>query len=190
VGCWCECLWVGAWFGDKRDVTRETSKKYVILRSGERRLDQMGRPRKPQALHEMNGTFEKHPERRRANEPKPEGPIGPPPPSFNPDLSFGREHIALWHEVVSQVPPGVLTSSDRMHVEIICRLMYRVRHQIAKAGEFARLESMLAKMGMNPSDRSKVNLSPVAAPGPKGANGQTENRFAAIAALTARQPVN
>lgn len=145
----------------------------------------MGRRPKTKAEHELSGTFEKHPERRAryAKEPKPAGPLGDPPTSFNPEMSVGRELIGIWQELVSQAPPGVLTSSDRAHVELACRLMYRVRHSLAKSGDYARLESLLGKMAMNPSDRTKVNIEPNAgAAAPKQKNAGTAHTFAKLAA--------
>lgn len=152
----------------------------------------MGRTPKPSALHELNGSFEKHPERRakRKNEPKPQGLLGDPPASFNPELSVGRELVAIWHEVVAQAPPGVLTVSDRMHVEILCRLLYKIRHNLAKSGDFARAESLLGRMGMNPSDRSKVNLTPTGPIGPQRADAKSRNPFAELKAEGSRAAVN
>lgn len=143
----------------------------------------MGRRPKPSAMHELSGSFEKHPERRakRKNEPKPHGPLGAPPASFKPELSVGRELIAIWEEIVAQVPTGVLTISDRMHVEILCRLLYKIRHNLAKSGDFARAESLLGKMGMNPSDRSKVNVAAGAPLGPKRADVEDTNTFQQLA---------
>jgi hypothetical protein len=46
----------------------------------------MGRNRKPKAIAERDGSFEKHPERKKAYEfePKPAGPLGPPPAAWLP----------------------------------------------------------------------------------------------------------
>jgi hypothetical protein len=126
----------------------------------------MGRPRKPTALHELNGTWDKHPERRRArqHEPKPTGPLGGPPAAFLDQFSeTSRSLLAIWNELIHMAPPGVLTSADRFHVELTCRLMHRVRTEQATAGEYSRLDSLLGKMGMNPADRSKVSVAPTAA---------------------------
>jgi hypothetical protein len=126
-----------------------------------------GRRRKTKAEMVMTGADVKHPERMddRADAPKPEGPLGPPPASFNPQSPSGSELIKIWDELVSQVPPGVLTVSDRMHVELTCRLMLRVRTKEARSGDYSRLDVLLGKMAMNPADRSKVNLTPGAGTG-------------------------
>jgi hypothetical protein len=51
----------------------------------------MGRNRKPKAIAERDGSFEKHPERKAAyeHEPKASGPLGAPPASFDPDSYSG-----------------------------------------------------------------------------------------------------
>lgn len=126
----------------------------------------MGRNRKPKALAERDGSFEKHPERKAAyaNEPKPEGPLGAPPASFDPDGFTGSRLLAIWEEIVTQAPPGVLTSADRLHVEMTCRIIYRIRYQTPKSGDFNSLREFLSKMAMNPSDRPKVQVGVGVAP--------------------------
>lgn len=146
----------------------------------------MGRPRKSTAEHERSGSFEKHPERKaaRANEPKPDGPLGLPPACFDPETHTGSRLLQIWHELVSQAPPGVLTSSDRAHLELACRLFFRVRFDPkAKVGDFNRLAELLGKMGMNPADRSKVNISanPMGNV-PDERNGRHTNTFEELAA--------
>ena len=158
----------------------------------------MGRNRKPKAVHEMNGTFEKHPERKEAyvNEPKPHGPLGQPPVKWlphpmadqakalfaedkstsdvaialgiswetakalrsNPDAEKNEELLCIWHEITSQAPPGVLSGSDRLHVEMTCRLIQLIRSGKAKSGDYSRVEQYLGKMAMNPVDRPKVQI--------------------------------
>jgi hypothetical protein len=154
-----------------------------------------GRPRKSTAAHELSGSFEKHPERKaaRANEPKPEGPLGQPPQCFNPLSPSGLALIGIWNEVVSQVPPGLLTLSDRFHVELSCRLILRIRTSSANSGDYSRLDVLLGKMGMNPADRSRVNLVPGALP--NAANGDSTksggaNEFQALAKETIRARPN
>jgi len=122
----------------------------------------MGRPRKPSAMHELSGSFDAHPERKKARElePKPDGPLGPAPSFFDPNEYTGKRLLAIWNEIIAEAPPGVLTISDRKHVELACRLMYRIRSSTAKSGDYSRLDALLGKMGMNPADRSKVSILP------------------------------
>lgn len=171
-----------------------------------------GRRPKTKSQMQMTGADVKHPERMegRGEQPKPEGPLGPPPAYFMLEprcrycqRSFGEgcvqygnkpdvctapacleayrqaDHYrapdvdyteaarlrSIWFELVEQVPAGMLTVSDRMHVELTCRLMDRVRTCSAKSGDYSRLDILLGKMGMNPADRSKVTLAPGAGTG-------------------------
>lgn len=146
----------------------------------------MGRNRKTKAAAERDGTFEKHPERKAAyeNEPKPVGPLGPPPSGFD-ETYTGSRLRAIWEEVVSQAPPGVLTSSDRLHVEMTCRAIFRIRWLTPKASDFSMVREFLGKMAMNPADRTKVQISAGggagAAPAMKPNDDENQNAFAEIA---------
>jgi hypothetical protein len=184
----------------------------------------MGRNRKTRAEHERNGTFETHPERKAAyaNEPKPDGPLGPPPASWKKhpradeaavmfaenkstnevaaalaisweeaktirDTASGsrekEELLSIWYEITDQAPPGVLTSSDRLHVEMACRLTYKIRAGTALAGDYSRLREFLGKMAMNPADRTKVQVNAGGAPAAPSANAsQNVNPFAQLKA--------
>lgn len=123
--------------------------------------------RKPSALLEASGAFDKNPSRRRAreNEPIPEGELGNPPAEWVRDKGVKQrcaDLFDIWTEIVSQAPPGVLTSADRMHVETLCYLMYRIRRAVAgygkaTAGDFNQLNKGLAQIGMIPSERSRVH---------------------------------
>lgn len=153
----------------------------------------MGRPRKTTAQHELSGSFDKHPERKaeRAQEPKPQGALGGPPLCFTVEGGCSEytssRLIAIWNEIVSEVPPGVLTISDRKHVELACRLLYRIRKDQAKSGDYSRLDALLGKMAMNPADRSKVNV----APGFQSSNDHSgTNPFNELAAETATSRPN
>lgn len=194
-----------------------------------KRGQRMGRDRKPKAVHERNGTFEKHPDRAAAyeNEPKPDGPLGPPPESWRRHPKAGRalalfeagkstnevaaelelewdvaktiredakskkkeELLDIWHEIVDQAPPGVLTSSDRMHVEMTCRLIYRIRFEEPLAGDYSRVKEYLGKMAMNPADRPKVQVNAGgAAAAPKSSDGHPQaNTFEQLRQEGSRQ---
>ena len=184
----------------------------------------MGRNRKTRAEHERNGTFEKHPERKAAyaNEPKPDGPLGPPPGSWKKhpradeaavmfadnkstndvaaalgldwetvktirDTASSRrekdELLSIWYEITAQAPPGVLTSSDRLHVEMTCRLIYKIRAGTALAGDYSRVREFLGKMAMNPADRPKVQVGVGGTPAAPSADAsQNANPFAQLKA--------
>src|SRR6266436_1734039 len=99
------------------------------------------------------GSFVKHPERERARiaEPKPSGDLGPPPTHLN------ARQKKTWRELEQIIPPGVAASSDRWTVELLVCLMEKCRSGQAKAGETKQIESLLSKMGMTASDRSRVS---------------------------------
>lgn len=115
----------------------------------------MGRPRLPTATHELKGSFIKNPQRRPKAEPKPTGPLGAPPK----ELPEGVK--TAWLELAKIVPPRVLTNADRWIVEMAARLMADLRSKGDLSGaKWSRLESCLARLGMTPSDRSKVIALP------------------------------
>ena len=129
----------------------------------------MARPRKPTAVLELTGAFKKDPQRRKARsgEPKPKGEIGLPPAYFDAELT------AIWYELVDMIPKGVLTSADRIMVELTTTLVMGLRTHNCERGDKALLKSCLASLGMSPAERSKISV-------PKQAEEQDD-----IAALAA-----
>lgn len=141
-----------------------------------------GRPRKPTAKHDLEGTRPGATARDRANEPTDLPALGDPPehwlsPDIDPEVS--AQLLAIWSEVKHSMPEGVITEGDRHHVEIVVGLMWRWRFQPVVRGkgedatelpspgfgglsgtELSTLNSMLGKLGMNPSERSKVGVTP------------------------------
>jgi hypothetical protein len=116
----------------------------------------MTRPRTPTSILEARGAFDKNPNRRRESEPKAEGEIG------NPPVRFSVAEIAAWDEIVSCCASGVLCKSDRIAVEIAAVLLaaFRSDPMGLPAAKVARLDSLLSRFGMTPSDRSKVTVPP------------------------------
>lgn len=116
----------------------------------------MGRPRKPTALHLIQGTNKAHPERMRArkNEPKPKSPIGAAPKHLNDD------ERRAWSELKRLCPQGVLSSSDRIIMEQASRMLVWLRDHSPDESSWTkvciRLEAALGKMAMTPADRSRV----------------------------------
>lgn len=115
----------------------------------------MARPRKPTNVLELKGAFKKDPGRgaARANEPEAAGEIGEPPARLS---EFERE---CWVELVSSAHAGVLCAADRLFVEYGARVLAQLRNQTdidPKLG--IRFETVCARLGMTPSDRSKVQL--------------------------------
>jgi hypothetical protein len=111
----------------------------------------MGRPRTPTKILELRGALKAHPNRARPNEPKPAGAIG----AFTEGPTGLSE---IWDEIVGQAAAGVLTVSDRLALELICRLIAEIRlkpDEIA-VGKVAALCNLLGRFGLTPADRSKV----------------------------------
>jgi phage terminase small subunit len=114
----------------------------------------MARPNTPTAVLELNGAFRKNPDRRRTD-PKPAGPLGSPPKQLD------ENQRAMWNELKRKAPIGVLTAADCFLLEIVCRLMTRVRFPAEvplETGELAQLMQGLIRLGFTPADRSKLNL--------------------------------
>lgn len=126
----------------------------------------MARHPLPTALHEESGAFDHDPQRAEAreNEPIPPGPLGEPPERWRTAESDEARILAVlqieaWHELELQVAKNVLTISDRVLVEVYCSLVARHRAgQVLKAAEYNLILSCLARMGMTPSDRSRLNV--------------------------------
>lgn len=120
----------------------------------------MPKPRKPTHLLELCGAFKHDPARgeARANEPVPTGALGEPPSCLN------KSQCAIWFELAAQVPPGVLTNADRFTVELTVRLIAKMRRGTAMASDTALLQNCLGRMGLTPSDRSKVSVVPTDTP--------------------------
>jgi hypothetical protein len=115
----------------------------------------MSRPRKPTATLEETGAFIKNPERKRqrSGEPIPTAPLGDPP------AHLGLEERAIWLELSALMPPNVAKNSDRFAVEIIVCLMANFRKHRATVGEIAQLSSLLGRMGLTASDRSRIKTT-------------------------------
>ena len=111
----------------------------------------MARHTTPTAIKEARGSFKKHPERRPSGEFEPELGIGPAPPSLGVEAE-------IWDEVVQLLPSGVLGNTDRIALEIMCKLIFRMRHDFDSmtAAQITRLETLLARFGMTPADRTKI----------------------------------
>lgn len=119
----------------------------------------MPRPKKPSALKELNGSARHDPQRVNKNEPKPVRGIGPAPSHFTEGMSD------TWDYLVSVMCPGVLGESDRPTLELLAVLFHRFRYgsyeedaplRALAVGELARMDSIMGRYGMTPSDRQKI----------------------------------
>lgn len=79
-------------------------------------------------------------------------PVGKAPPHLPP------VERAVWAEIVRGAPDGLLQRSDRLIVEVLSRLVVRMRTSNPKSSELNAVVNVLGKMGLTPADRSKLNL--------------------------------
>jgi hypothetical protein len=110
--------------------------------------------RKSMKVLTMSGAVAHDPQRYRDRTDGPECPnaLGAPP------AHLSAKQKAIWNELVSQVPEGMLRSPDRFLVEVVCKMMARSRdpEHIMVPTEINGLVMALGKLGLNPIDRSKV----------------------------------
>jgi hypothetical protein len=118
----------------------------------------MGRLRKSTEELDRKGAFAKDPKRgrARAGEPAPAAGIGSPPEEFLSKFNDGPKLLAAWHELIQEAKEVLLTTGDRTHFEMTCRLKVRCRKLGAKTGDFAQLNRHLAQLGLTPASRSAV----------------------------------
>lgn len=116
----------------------------------------MARPHKPTKVLELVGAYKQNPQRKRKNEPKPTEGIG----AFVEGSTVLSE---VWDEVVRQVVPGVLTISDRLALELVCRLLaeIRLKPDEISVGKVTALANLLGRFGLTPADRAKVTVPEV-----------------------------
>ncbi len=118
----------------------------------------MPMPRKPGTLHVLHGT---RPRYDRSGEPRDLPPLGEPPACLRGPA------LAVWREIAATVAPGVLAAPDRFALEIVARLLAKLRRDGLTASETRALQRGFASIGMTPADRSRVAPA-LAKPEPAG----------------------
>lgn len=110
----------------------------------------MARPRTPTNVLKMKGAFDKNPQRERED---PDTAKLKSPPAH---LSAAQREV--WKEIAKAAPKDVITEADRFSLEICCVLLNQFRLDPVEfpAAKLVRLETLLGKFGMTPSDRAKV----------------------------------
>jgi hypothetical protein len=103
---------------------------------------------------EISGAIQRNPKRYldRVNEPQVDAGIGQPPNS----LSVQEQKI--WKEISNDV--SWLKVTDRLSLEMVCRLVAKLRDGSIKIMEMSALITTLRCLGLTPADRSRVNVSP------------------------------
>lgn len=114
-----------------------------------------GRPPKPTKLLELSGAFKKDPQRKRArqNEPVPKGQIR----DYPGDMADATQED-IYKLILETAPDGVVTDTDFLPIWNLARLQHRVCQGIAKVAELQALMAGLGRLGMNPSDRARMQL--------------------------------
>lgn len=116
----------------------------------------MSRPRKPTNVLELTGSLNKNPSRReaRTDEPRNLDELGKSPERLT------AQQKEAWNEIANNCPHGVLTKADRHALEMTAVLLAEFwANGIQMQGtHLSLLNTLLAKMGMNPSDRSRVTV--------------------------------
>jgi hypothetical protein len=119
----------------------------------------MGSHKKPQALRKLQGTANRNKHRDNQNQPEVVRGIGPAPEHFT------SEQSKIWDYLVGVMFIGVLSESDRPTFEMMSMLFFRFRHGSFEEGapypalngvELSRLDSLMSRYGMTPSDRTKI----------------------------------
>ena len=112
--------------------------------------------RKPISILQASGAVAKNPQRfhDRKSEPVPSKPVG------NPPKTLDQAERKAWKEIISNAAPGTLGNSDRIALEIASKLLVRFRAgEFSKASEVSTLVSLLARFGMTPADRAKLQAT-------------------------------
>jgi len=86
------------------------------------------------------------------------------PAGYSGPLGLAPRHLnakakKIWYELAAIVPAGVVEQTDRWAFELLVCLMQKFREGWAKSGEVTQIANLLARLGMTPSDRSRVNPS-------------------------------
>jgi|ERR1700722_1802197 phage terminase small subunit len=123
-----------------------------------RKLQQNTMPKQRKTLQQLaeSGTLHKNPGRyvgRWVAQTAPFRPIGKAP------AHLPATEKAIWAELTKAAQPGLLQRSDRLFLEVCCKLVARIRTaENPKSSEINSLTNILGKLGLNPTDRAKLDL--------------------------------
>jgi len=119
----------------------------------------MGSHKKPMELRKLHGTANRNKHRDNPDQPEITKGIGPAPDHFN------ELQAEIWDYLVSIMFENVLSETDRPSFEVLCILFWRFRHgehekdaaiPALLAAELNRMDSLMGRYGMTPSDRTKI----------------------------------
>jgi phage terminase small subunit len=121
----------------------------------------MPTPRKSIEQLKLSGSYQQNKKRydnRLTTVPTIQLPVGRPPTHLE------AAEKAVWAELVRVAHPGLLARSDRLILEVATKLVVRMRTTDTKTSEVNALMNVLAKLGMTPAARLKMNLQPLDIP--------------------------
>lgn len=115
----------------------------------------MARHKQPREKAELKGSVKKNPQRytkEEADVPKNSHGLGEPPSYLKADAK------KAWRELEAHCLPGVITAAERFIFEIAACLLAEFRKDPVEfpASKFTHLVGALARLGMSPADRQKV----------------------------------
>ena len=112
----------------------------------------MARHAQPREVAALKGAPRRNPQRYRTE-----------PPAVSMPLGQAPEHMseaarAVWFEVQTYAPVGVLKGADRLMLEVGANLVaeYREDPKAFAVGKYTHLVGFLARLGMSPADRQKL----------------------------------
>jgi hypothetical protein len=109
----------------------------------------MARPRLPSNVLDARGAFDRHPERRRKDAIGASGGIGIQPERLT------AEQRQAWLELADEAPPGVLTRTDRISLEIMSMLLAKIRNAF-DLRTVAELRMWLVQYGFTAASRARI----------------------------------
>jgi hypothetical protein len=130
----------------------------------------------------MKGYYDKHPERKPKNEPVVKKPLGGPPKH----MTDAEKNV--WKELAKMLPPGVAKFSDRASFERLVRMFTKDRAGTLRVALEGRLDSLLGKFGMTPSDRARISVAEAPKESKLAAFLKTRPKTAAPGPKTDAQP--
>jgi len=116
----------------------------------------MTKARTATAILDARGAFRKHPERKR-KDPKVKSKFPRRAPS-----ELTPVQVKCWHRIVKQAPDGILTGADQVTVHLAAVLWaeFVARPDEMPTARIAQLRGVIATLGMSPSDRAKLAVTP------------------------------
>ena len=74
-------------------------------------------------------------------------PIGPAPGYLSPAEQW------IWTEILRNSSPTQFTTADSLSLEVLCKMVYRMRNLDLQVSELTTLMDLLCKFGMTPAAR-------------------------------------